>query len=151
MSQQPKDPRRKATRPTPQPTPYDRQIPPAPPTQMPCQPPPPQPEPVMIVQRQSGANPIGVFLRVITWPFRKIFGAVAWLVGVIIAAMIRSVVSFIVGLVLLALVVALITTYGVALWDSNMNTLQAFSLMLERITTFFQTLLHIQQSVPPGN
>ena len=120
---------------------YQPPISAAPPTRQdtPLPPQPVQQERVVVVREASG-NPIGKFFSLITYPFRKIFSAIFWLVQVIIGAMIRSVVSFIIGIILTVLLVTLIGVYGVALFDSNMDMMQAFSLSYERIVNFFQNL-----------
>jgi hypothetical protein len=123
-------------------TQYQQSIPaaPAPRQDAPLPPQPVSPERVVVV-RQTTGNPVGKILSLITYPFRKIFGAILWLVQIIIGAMIRSVVSFIIGIILTVLLVTLIGVYGVALFDSNMDFMQAFTLSYERIINFFQTLV----------
>ena len=101
----------------------------------------------VVVVRQTTDNPIGKFFSLITYPFRKIFGALFWLIQVIIGAMIRSVVSFIIGIILTVLLVTLIGVYGIALFDSNMDMMQAFSLSYERIVNFFQTMVGRQPTM----
>ena len=101
----------------------------------------------VVVVRQATGNPIGKFFSMISYPFRKIFGAILWLVQVIIGAMVRSVVSFIIGIILTVILVTLIGIYGVALFDSNMDMMQAFSLSYERIINFFQTMVGRQPTI----
>lgn len=158
MSEQPQKPRRTPLRPKStqgypsepfqQPYPqYQNSIPAAPPTRQdtPSPPQPVQQERVVVIRQASG-NPIGKILSFITYPFRKFFGAIVWLIQVIIGAMIRSVVSFIIGIILTVILVALMGVYGVALFDSNMDFMQAFTLSYERIINFFQTLVGRQDS-----
>jgi hypothetical protein len=127
---------------------YQQSIPAAPPSRqdapLPSQP--VQQERVVVV-RQSTGNPVGKFFSIITYPFRKVFGAILWLVQIIIGAMIRSVVSFIIGIILTGLLVTLIGVYGVALFDSNMDFMQAFTLSYERIVDFFRMLVGRQPAI----
>lgn len=167
MSQKPQKPRRTplqrksqqySKRPTPpassqQPTSYPHQqqpLPAAPPprhnTPLPQQQ--QQVERVVVVQQTNGSNQVRTIINIITWPFRKFFGALLWLVRVIISAMIQSIVSAILGVIMLILVTVLIGVYGFALVDSNMDAIQALSLSLERIVDFFQTMVGIQESIP---
>jgi len=148
MTQQPQKPRRTALRPNspqgysqPAQPAFQQPTPSAPQQNMPQ----PAPERIVIVQKSSG-NPVTAFFNLITLPFRKVFAAILWLVRVIIAAMLRSVISFIVGIIMMILFAVFVSVYGFALVDSNMNAVQALSLSVERIVYFFQNFASFQQT-----
>ena len=96
-----------------------------------------------IIERETHpdkSNPLWTLLHVIAWPFRKLGGLIVALIGTILHAMVRSVVSFVMGLLLLAGSGALLVVYGVSLTDSNFDVLAAFQLLLERVSVFVQGL-----------
>jgi hypothetical protein len=148
MTQQPQKPRRTALRPNtqqgysqPAQPAFQQPTPSAPQQNMPQ----PAPERIVIVQK-SGGNPVAGFFNLITLPFRKGFAAILWLVRVIIAAMLRSVISFIVGIIMMILLSVFVSVYGFALVDSNMDAIQALSLSFERIIYFVQNFASFQQT-----
>ncbi|MDQ7034079.1 MAG: hypothetical protein Q9P01_04375 [Anaerolineae bacterium] len=49
--------------------------------------------------------------------------------------------SFVLGAIMLILVATLMGVYGFALFDSNLDAVQALSLSLERIVSFFQMMV----------
>ncbi|MDQ7036910.1 MAG: hypothetical protein Q9P01_19360 [Anaerolineae bacterium] len=92
-------------------------------------------------QTNRANNHARTLFNIITYPFRKFFGALLWLVKVVISAMIQSIISFVLGAIMLILVATLMGVYGFALFDSNLDAVQALSLSLERIVSFFQMMV----------
>ncbi|GAB5493272.1 MAG: hypothetical protein Phog2KO_34870 [Phototrophicaceae bacterium] len=102
--------------------------------QLPPQQPAPQPQKIYIEKK---SNPLITGLKMIAFPFVKVFQMIAGVFTIILQEMVRSIVSFVLGLALLALFVALVGGYIFALIQTDFDFVAA----VPEMWVIFQSLL----------
>lgn len=122
-----------------QPIPQGRPMPPqAPPPvyqqPLPAQQPAPQPEKIYVEKK---SNPLMMVLKVLAFPFVKIFQIIGNTLAIIFQEMVRSIVNFVFGIILLVIFVALVGGYIFALIETDFDFVQALPEMLN----VFQSIL----------
>ena len=122
-----------------QPVPQGRPMPPqAPPPHynqpLPAQQPAPQPEKIYVEKK---SNPLMMVLKVLAFPFVKIFQIIGGTLTIIFQEMVRSIVNFVFGLILLIIFVALVGGYIFALIQTDFDFVQA----VPEMWTVFQSIL----------
>lgn len=122
-----------------QPVPQGRPMPPpAPPAQynqpLPAQQPAPQPEKIYVEKK---SNPLITVLKILAFPFVKIFQIIGNTLAIIFQEMVRSIVNFVFGIILLVIFVALVGGYIFALIETDFDFVQAVPEMLN----VFQSIL----------
>ena len=122
-----------------QPVPQGRPMPPqAPPPHynqpLPAQQPAAQPEKIYVEKK---SNPLVMVLKVLAFPFVKIFQIIGGTLTIIFQEMVRSIVNFVFGLILLIVFVALVGGYIFALIQTDFDFVQA----VPEMWTVFQSIL----------
>lgn len=110
----------------------------------------PTAEPIRYVAEPlpSVTTPISALLwpfRFVWWLMKRILGSIAWLVKVIVAQAVRSVVGCIVTLAILAVVGGLGLWFVVTFVQNDLNAAQALANIGDSISTFLQSLPFLQQ------
>jgi hypothetical protein len=89
------------------------------------------------VVQQSADNPVLRGLKMLWYPFGKLFGFITWLVSTIIQEMLRSVVRFVVGIVLMAAMVAVTGLFVSSLIEVQFDFTQVLPTMVEQVARLF--------------
>jgi serine/threonine protein kinase len=106
---------------------------------------PPQPVIVKVeapkAKNASGSNPALMGLGIVGWVLGKILGSVTWLVKVVLAQAIRSVVSLVMALFLGGILAILIGGFTINMFQNDFNAGSSLALLQQQITDFLAGII----------